>query len=192
MAYHTRRNGMLHTVNFTCPVSQSTVNALIGNCLGAINQKASGLMVNISSSGGDLVAGFTAYHFLKSLPVPVYTHNLSNVESVANVIFLAGKKRTANPGSRFLLHPFHWGFSTPAADHLRIAEWTACLDNDLERFVDILEVETDGGKSRDDWKKIIAAATIVNPTSATEWGLIAETKAAAIPLEPGTYWWINC
>lgn len=29
---------MLHTMNFTVPVNQSTVNALISNCLGAINQ----------------------------------------------------------------------------------------------------------------------------------------------------------
>ncbi|WP_249939667.1 ATP-dependent Clp protease proteolytic subunit [Escherichia coli] len=74
-------------MNFTVPVNQSPVNALISNCLGAINQGATELNIYISSPGGDLVAGFTAYHFLKALPIPVKTHNLSNVESVANIIF---------------------------------------------------------------------------------------------------------
>ena len=123
---------MLHTITFTAHVNQTFVNALISNCLSAINQGATELNSYISSQGGDLVAGFTAYHFLKALPIPVKTHNLSNVESVANIIFLAGSERKANPGSRFLLHPFHWGLAGPSVDHSRISEWGACLDNDLE------------------------------------------------------------
>ncbi|ELT0932597.1 TPA: ATP-dependent Clp protease proteolytic subunit [Enterobacter roggenkampii] len=183
---------MLHTLMFTCPVTQSTVNALIGNCLGAINQGATELNIYISSQGGDLVAGFTAYHFLKALPVPVRTHNLSNVESVANIIFLAGSERKANPGSRFLLHPFHWGLAGPSVDHSRVSEWTTCLNNDLERFVDIIEASVGGSKNREEWKKIISAATIADAAMASDWGLIHDTTVAEYPLAPGTYWWINC
>ncbi|HFD7679628.1 TPA: ATP-dependent Clp protease proteolytic subunit [Klebsiella variicola] len=43
-------------------------------CLKAIsspNQPASEIRIYISSKGGDTVAGFTAYNFLKSLPVKV-------------------------------------------------------------------------------------------------------------------------
>ncbi|EJO47779.1 MULTISPECIES: ATP-dependent Clp protease proteolytic subunit [Enterobacter cloacae complex] len=183
---------MLHTLMFTCPVNQSTVNALIGNCLGAINQGATELNIYISSQGGDLVAGFTAYHFLKALPVPVRTHNLSNVESVANIIFLAGSERKANPGSRFLLHPFHWGLAGPSVDHSRVSEWTACLNNDLERFVDVIEASVGSSKNRDEWKKIISAATIADAAMASDWGLIHDITVAGYPLAPGTYWWINC
>ncbi|MCR4236590.1 ATP-dependent Clp protease proteolytic subunit [Escherichia coli] len=183
---------MLHTMNFTVPVNQSTVNALISNCLGAINQVATELNIYISSPGGDLVAGFTAYHFLKALPIPVKTHNLSNVESVANIIFLAGSERKANPGSRFLLHPFHWGLMGPSVDHSRVSEWIACLNNDLERFVDILESQIELSKSRNEWKEVISAATIANASTALDWGMVHEVAAATYPQAPGTYWWINC
>lgn len=183
---------MLHTIIFSCPVNQSTVGALIGNCLGAINQGATELNVYISSQGGDLVAGFTAYHFLKALPIPVRTHNLSNVESVANIIFLAGSERKANPGCRFLFHPFHWGLTGPSVDHSRISEWTACLNNDLERFIDIVESDVKSSKNRDEWKDVISCATIADAATAMDWGIVQEVSTATYPLAPGTYWWVNC
>lgn len=40
---------MLHTITFTTTVNQSTVNAIISNCLGAINQGATELNIYISS-----------------------------------------------------------------------------------------------------------------------------------------------
>ncbi|MFW5365792.1 ATP-dependent Clp protease proteolytic subunit [Escherichia coli] len=183
---------MLHTITFTAAVNQSTVNALISNCLSAINQGATELKIYISSQGGDLVAGFTAYHFLKALPIPVKTHNLSNVESVANIIFLAGSERKANPGSRFLLHPFHWGLMGPSVDHSRVSEWSACLDNDLERFVDIMESQIECSKNRNEWKEVISAATIANASMSLDWGMVHEISTATYPLAPGTYWWISC
>ena len=182
---------MHHTINFCAAINQSTVNGLISNCLSAINQGASELVIHMSSPGGELVSGFTAYHFLKSLPIPVHTHNLSNIESVANIIFLAGSKRTGTNGCRFLFHPFHWGLMGTSVDHTRVSEWSASLDNDLERYIDILESETDELKSRDEWKKIISSATIATATTAVEWRLMSAAEDAKMPLTPGTYWWIQ-
>lgn len=183
---------MQHTIIFSVPVNQSTVSALMGNCLGAINQGATELNIYISSQGGDLLAGFTAYHFLKALPIPVITHNLSNVESVANIIFLAGSERKANPGSRFLFHPFHWGLGGPTVDHSRISEWTACLNNDLERFVDVVESNVHHSKSRDEWKEVISNSTITNASTALDWGIVHHVSSATYPHAPGTYWWVSC
>jgi len=77
-----------------------------------------------------------------------------------------------------------------SVDHNRVSEWSASLDNDLERYIDILESETDGLKSRDEWKKIISSATIATATTAVEWGLMSAAENAKMPLAPGTYWWI--
>ncbi|HHU9699852.1 TPA: ATP-dependent Clp protease proteolytic subunit, partial [Escherichia coli] len=113
---------MLHTIHFLCPVNTATVGQLQNHCLTALSQGATELNIHISSQGGETAAGFTAYNFLKSLPVTVRTHNISNVESIANIVFLAGSERFANPLSRFLLHPLLWGFASPAADHARLRE----------------------------------------------------------------------
>lgn len=82
---------MIHTVHFLTDVTVASVTNLMDVCLKAVsntNQPATEIKLYISSKGGDTVSGFTAYNFLKSLGVKVTTHNLSNVESIANVIYL--------------------------------------------------------------------------------------------------------
>ena len=85
------------------------------------------------------------YFFLKSLPLPLTTFNVGSVESVGAAIFLAGQRRYACPGTRFLIHPLHWGFGNlVAADHARISEWRDCLDFDAERYAAIFDEATRG------------------------------------------------
>ncbi|WP_208951793.1 ATP-dependent Clp protease proteolytic subunit [Rahnella sp. ChDrAdgB13] len=180
---------MLHTVHFLCPVNASTISHLQGVCLDALRNGASSIQIHLSSGGGDLISGFTAYHFLKSLPVPVITHNISNVESVANVIYMAGSERRANPGSRFILHPLSWGFGVAAADHSRVAEWAKSLDNDFERFVEVLNSETQ--RNDIDWGGMINAATILDAESAAARGMV--TSIASATLADSTLnWWVTC
>ncbi|HGF5613379.1 MULTISPECIES: ATP-dependent Clp protease proteolytic subunit [Klebsiella pneumoniae complex] len=185
---------MIHTVHFMTDVTVASVSSLMDVCLKAIsspNQPASEIRIYISSKGGDTVAGFTAYNFLKSLPVKVKTHNLSNVESIANVIFMAGSERFANPLSRFLLHPLHWGFAAPQADHLRLREWAACLDDDLQRFVQVMNIEAlaVAPDEQIDWANLITSATIIDPGRATELGIIQNVEAATIPTD-SIRWWV--
>ncbi|SSW80272.1 peptidase S14 ClpP [Klebsiella pneumoniae] len=189
-----RKLKMLHTVHFMTDVNVQSVTNLMDVCLKAISnpsQPASELRIYISSKGGDTVAGFTAYNFLKSLGVKVTTHNLSNVESIANVIFMAGSERFANPLSRFLLHPLHWGFGAPQADHLRLKEWAACLDDDLQRFVQVMNIETASGnpETQMDWESLITSATILDPRRAAELGIVSQIRAAAIPTD-SVRWWV--
>jgi len=186
---------MLHTVHFLTDVNTQSVRHLMDACMGAISNRenpATELMIFISSRGGDTVSGFTAYNFLKSLPVKVNTHNLSNVESIANVMFMAGEERTTNKLSRFLLHPLMWGFGTPQADHLRIREWTSCLDDDLERFVKIFELETQGLNLLEQpvWRDLITSSTIANADRAAELGLVHRVEDARIPVE-SIRWWVT-
>lgn len=180
---------MLHTAHFLCPVNPSTISQFQSVCLQALSNGATSLQVHISSTGGDLVAGFTAYHFLKSLPIPVITHNISNVESVANVIYMAGTERRANPGSRFLLHPLHWGFNTAVADHARMLEWSKCLDNDFERFVEVLNRES----QRNDigWGDLINDATILDADSAAASGVVTSVARATLA-DSAVNWWVTC
>ncbi|MDF7627724.1 ATP-dependent Clp protease proteolytic subunit [Erwiniaceae bacterium L1_55_4] len=184
-----KEENMLHTVHFLCPVTAQTVSFFQQGCLQAIGNGATSLQIHISSGGGDLISGFTAYHFLKSLPVPIATHNISNVESVANVIFMAGTERRANPGSRFLLHPLHWGFATSGVDHARIIEWSKCLDNDFERFVEVLNRETQ--RNDVDWGTLINSATILDADAATTNGMVTSVASATLA-ESAANWWVTC
>ena len=62
------------------------------------------LHILLSTPGGSVNFGIVLYHFLTALPVSLTTHNIGSVDSIGNVIFLAGKDRFAAPGSTFLFH----------------------------------------------------------------------------------------
>jgi ATP-dependent Clp protease, protease subunit len=58
----------------------------------------------ISSNGGEVMPGIAGYNFLKSLPRTIVTHNIGNVDSIANAVFLAGARRFAAAHSTFTFH----------------------------------------------------------------------------------------
>ena len=60
----------------------------------------------ISSNGGDVDSGFVLYNYLISLKekLIITMHNTGTIDSIANVIFVAGQNRYAAPNSSFLFH----------------------------------------------------------------------------------------
>lgn len=79
-----------HIIHFTGPINSSTCGNLINTCSRALQQGAGILQLNIATMGGECSYGFTLYNFLRALPVAVHTHNLGTVESMGNILFLAG------------------------------------------------------------------------------------------------------
>ena len=65
--------------------------------------------------------GVTLYNYIKSLSVKVVMHNVGLVNSIANVIFLAGNERYAVPHSSFLFHGV--GFDIPQPTRLEEKEF---------------------------------------------------------------------
>ena len=74
---------------------------------------------------------------LRSLGIPLVSHNMGNVESSAVLLYLAADTRFAAPYSRFLLHNFHWTFSTESVRKPVISEILDSLDFDSARYRDI-------------------------------------------------------
>lgn len=60
----------------------------------------------ISSNGGDVDSGFVLYNYLISVQskLVITMHNSGSIDSIANVIFMAGQNRYAAPNSSFLYH----------------------------------------------------------------------------------------
>jgi ATP-dependent Clp protease protease subunit len=178
----------LHIVHFIGPINHNAVCTIRNLCLQALQSGASEIELHMSTEGGNMTAGFALYFFLKSLPLPLTTHNIGSIESVGVVIFLAGHKRYACPGTRFLVHPLHWGFGNlVAADHSRVSEWRDCLDFDAERYARIFEEATGAGDIR---ANLTGNARIYDADQALEAGIIHQAIQARLP-EAGTtsHWW---
>jgi ATP-dependent Clp protease, protease subunit len=87
------------------PINDVSVAQLISMVLQIIDQQnITHLYFAISSPGGSVNAGIMLYHFLKGLPIRITTHNIGQVDSIGNVIFLSGSERYAAEATTFLLH----------------------------------------------------------------------------------------
>ncbi len=170
-----------HVVTFTAPINSSTCGQLIRKCSEALNSETNELVLKIATMGGECSYGFTLYNFLRSLPVRVHTHNLGTVESMGNIIFLAGDLRSACTHSKFLHHPFHWTLHG-SIDHTRMSEYAMCLDYDLELYRQIVEERTRGASEPlDVHRHLTADARILDPQAALRAGMIERVGDPELP-----------
>lgn len=179
-----------HIIHFTGPINSSTCGNLIDTCARALQQGAGHLQLNIATMGGDCAYGFTLYNYLLALPIPVDTHNLGTVESMGNILFLAGARRTACPLSKFLFHPFHWSLNG-TVDHARMSEYAMSLDYDLRLYEQIVNERTQGAAERLDIARyLMAHPRIVGAEEAIACGLIERVDPMPIA-ESSCQWTVH-
>ncbi len=105
-------------VSFSAPITGYTTEAFQNFLAEKLKEEATSFYVLLSSPGGNVKDGITLFNFLKSLPVELTMHNIGQVDSIANVVFAAGKKRYANRHSSFLFH----GVGFPVSQGTRLEE----------------------------------------------------------------------
>jgi ATP-dependent protease ClpP protease subunit len=109
-------------INFIAPINDHTISQFVqitnfiiqgfdqfsmrnGNCEKKFSKV---VIIRISSAGGSLplsLAAIDQIEVLKSNVPGVVTHNIGQVASAANMLFLAADQRKATPYSSFLFHP---------------------------------------------------------------------------------------
>lgn len=100
------------------------VNHIVGIITAILqNEKPEEIYFLFSSHGGEVDAGVTLYNFLRAIPVRLTMHNIGTIDSIANVIFVAGQTRYASPHAVFLFHGVLMGFngnlSLPQVNEIR-------------------------------------------------------------------------
>ena len=167
-------------IEFFAPVIDVTINAL----LNAINQKmAQGqrkFILLISTPGGSVFHGLSAYNYLKGLPADVTTHNFGSVDSIGVVLFCGGKRRLSVPQARFLLHGVSANFEGPAAlEEKQLEERLKGLRIDIENIAKVIAANT--GKSTGEVVAAMHERTTLNPDEAKAWGLVDEIRSELFP-----------
>ncbi|WP_263262937.1 ATP-dependent Clp protease proteolytic subunit [Pseudomonas sp. RIT-PI-S] len=176
-----------HIVHFTSSINSTSTGELIEKCSLAVQKGASEIVIKIATMGGECSYGFSLYNFLIALPIPVHTHNLGTVESMGNIIFLAGERRTACKHSKFLFHPFHWNLHG-SVDHARMSEYAMSLDYDLELYSRIVDERTYGADVPLDVSTcLIAAPRILNAEEAMAASVIHAVDELPMPADAVCY-----
>jgi ATP-dependent protease ClpP protease subunit len=151
-------------------------------CCGAVSQGIKDLQILFASSGGNVDEGLALYTFLRSLPVELTIHSIGNVDSVALIVFLAGKNRFCSQTSTFWFHDFSWGFGAPINQSR--AQWVE-LGGLLTRMKfqsqEILKLRT--AFTEEDFKllQLYDKSEFQNASFAKEKGIVHEIKDVVIP-----------
>ena len=78
-----------------------------------------------------------------AMPYEIITHNIGNVDSIANILFLAGTKRFASPSATFMFHGV--GFDGDVNERLEeknLKEKLDMVEADNKRIASIIEARS--------------------------------------------------
>lgn len=129
----------IHAITHIGEINDNFVISIM-DIIGSLNPLPNVIRINISSGGGDVRSGITAYNYLKQLPCLVHTHNLAEVSSAAILPYLAGNIRTADEISRFFFHPATFPLNE-SCSYPRLQEVLSLIDGDIRRYAQIVEKE---------------------------------------------------
>jgi len=164
-------------IRFFAPINEYTV----GQLLDLIDRKRSAgareFVILLSTQGGDVGSGITAYNYLKAIPKPVTvsTHNIGRVDSIGVIVYCAGSKRMCVPQARFLIHTVKsMGEGLGSMDEKLLEERLKTLKVDSENIARV--VAANSNKSLSEVRTAMSDRTTLNPEQAIAWGLAQEIK----------------
>ena len=167
-------------IHFMAEVNQQSTNTLVSVLEQALKDGVVKLRLLMSSPGGSVFHGISAYNFIKGIPVEVDTYNFGSIDSIAGVIYSAGKKRFSAPNARFLVHSVSLNFGQAASlEEKKLKELMAGLAIDRENIAKIIAENCN--KTQADIEKIMLEGVTWSPEQAKEFGLVHEITSELVP-----------
>jgi ATP-dependent protease ClpP protease subunit len=162
-------------IKFFAPVNEATIQKLMAAVDAKVAAGADRLTLLISTSGGSVFYGMSAYNYLKGLPLTLTTHNFGSVDSIGVPMYCSGDRRLCVPQARFLLHPVTMNFSAGASfEELQLLEKIKSMRVDMDNCARVVAANT----SRTPRQILTAmrSRTTLDPDDALGWGLVHEIR----------------
>jgi len=169
-------------VAFSAEINPSTTESLIATMANCANAGAKEVCLLLSTPGGTVMNGMNLYNVLLGMPFKLTIHNVGNVDSIGNAIFLAGAERYAAPHATFMFHGV--GFNTAVGDRLEeksLRERLGSLEADQRRIGAIIAQRS--GLSQKEVASLFLEAQTKDATWAAAKGVIHEIRE--VKLTPG-------
>jgi ATP-dependent protease ClpP protease subunit len=170
-------------VSFSAEVSPHTTESLLAVMSNCANEGVKAVYLLLSTPGGSVMNGLNLYNVLLGMPFELITHNVGNVDSIGNAIFLAGSKRYACPHSTFMFHGV--GFDVPTQSRLEekfLKERLGSIVSDHKRIGSIISERTK--LEQKVVESLFTEAQTKDATFAVSTGIVHEIKDVQIP--PGS------
>jgi ATP-dependent protease ClpP protease subunit len=166
-------------VSFSAEINPNTTETLIATMAELANLQTIEVYLLLSTPGGQVMNGMNLYHVLKGLPFTLTIHNVGNVDSIGNAIFLSGTKRYATKNATFMFHGV--GFPSLANQTLEekfLREKLNGILSDQERIGNIIVQHTH--LTNGETKKLFREAQTKDAAFALDKGIIHEIREIEI------------
>lgn len=170
-------------VSFSAEINPTTAESLIATMARLANGGAKTVHLLLNTPGGGVMNGINIYNVLRAMPFKLVTHNVGNVDSIGNAIFLAGEERYAVPQARFMFHGVaHSLQGQQVLDGPKLRELLDGLEKDEARIASVIAERTT--ISDTDASELFKSAQVKDATEAVRLGIIHEVRDVNVP--PGT------
>ena len=166
-------------INFHAPVNPMTAQRFMAACCQVVEQGHNELYLMLSSPGGHVASGITVYNFLNSLPVQITTHNMGNINSIGNAVFLAGQTRIACKHSTFMFHGVGFDIMNQRFEEKNLRVSLNSLLADQQRIADIISARTN--ITSDQAGALFTEARTKTANDALEAGIVHQISDLQIP-----------
>jgi ATP-dependent Clp protease protease subunit len=166
-------------INFHAGIKQNTVQ----NLMTVISQKliagTDHFYILFSPPGGEVQSGMTVYNFLRGISAQVTMHNIGNVDSIGNAMFLAADQRLACAHSTFMFHGVGLQIQNLTLEEKRAREILHSILADQTRIADIIVERTNIPRHRS--RQLFREARTKDANDALAAGIIHQIADPTIP-----------
>jgi ATP-dependent protease ClpP protease subunit len=168
-------------VIFSAEINPKTAESLLAVMANCATQGVKKFYLVLSTPGGDVAQGMTLYNTLRGMPYKVITHNVGNVDSIGNAVFLAGEERYACKHSTFMFHGvgFNVANQTIRLEEKNVREFLDNILSNHARIGTIIEERTKIDKAA--IPELFREAQTKDATFAVGVGIINEIRDINIP-----------
>jgi len=167
-------------LSFLGRITEQSTSGLLRECADLANAGVERVYLALSSPGGFVEPAIAAHNLLRGYPFHLVTHNVGSVDSMGNVLFLAGDERYACPNASFLFHGVGFRVSKGARFDLKqLREKTDSVETDQRKVAAILAQRT--RIPRDEIDALFDEALRRDPDFARRVGIIDEIREFDVP-----------
>lgn len=166
-------------INFHAAINQYTAQNLMAVVAQKLMAGTTDFYIFLSTPGGEVASGLTIYNFLRALPVPVTMHNIGNVDSIGNAIFLAADQRVACQHSTFMFHGVGINVNGVRIEEKNGREILNSILADQNRIADIIVQRTSINSRRA--RQLFREARTKDANAARIAGIVQTIADASIP-----------
>lgn len=167
-------------VSFSAEIVPKTTESLIAVLAEQANKRVDQVYLMVSTPGGSVMHGLNLYNVLRAFPFKLITHNVGNVDSIGNAVFLAGEERYACAQSTFMFHGVGFDITQPCRlDEKNLQERLDSLLQDQRRIGAIIRERTsiDEGQVSD----LFREARTKDAEYAKSVGIVHDIRDVQIP-----------